>query len=92
MSTIEEIKKLAQELDNPKLAKQDPGMVIQVWQDGEITCQKCGELLWERTLHCFKTGHPKNKVEMPHKHTTTDSYAFVTREDANKISDMIFSL
>lgn len=37
---------------NPELAKKS-GMLIQIWQDGEITSQKCGELLHQRTLHCL---------------------------------------
>ena len=39
----------------PELAKQD-GMVYQVWEDGEVTLQKSGDLLWRRTLHCIRPG------------------------------------
>jgi len=48
------IKTLLYKENNPELAKQH-GMVKQLWNDGEITCQKSGELLWQRTLHQF---HP----------------------------------
>ena len=39
-------------LHDPNLEKQDGG-VVQIWQDGEITYQKSGDLLWQRSLHCF---------------------------------------
>lgn len=41
--------------NKPALAKVD-GMVYQVWQDGEITLQKSGDLLGQRTLHSIKQG------------------------------------
>jgi hypothetical protein len=37
---------------HPELA-QVSGHVLQVWHDGEVTTQKAGELLWQRTLHCL---------------------------------------
>lgn len=37
---------------HPEMAYQT-GMVYQVWEDGEITLQKSGDLLWERSLHCI---------------------------------------
>jgi hypothetical protein len=37
--------------NKPELAKVDCEMVWQVWGDGEVTLQKCGSLLWMRTLH-----------------------------------------
>lgn len=47
----------------PDLAKL-PGMVRQVWEDGEITCQKSGELLWQRTLHCLEPGDAAKAVPL----------------------------
>lgn len=32
------------------------GMVYQVWEDGEVTLQKGGSLLWQRNLHCIAPG------------------------------------
>lgn len=32
------------------------GMVYQVWEDGEVTLQKGGELLWQRNLHVIYFG------------------------------------
>jgi len=34
----------------------DGGMVYQVFEDGEITLQKGGSLMWQRTLHCVVPG------------------------------------
>jgi hypothetical protein len=45
---------------------QKPGMVCQLWEDGEVTLQKSGELLWQRNLHCIAPGHPVHRVvQMP---------------------------
>ncbi len=35
-------------------------MVYQVWEDGEITLQKAGDLLWCRNLHCIVPGTSKS--------------------------------
>jgi len=37
----------------PELAQQE-GHVWQVWEDGEVTLQKSGPLLWQRLLHTIK--------------------------------------
>ena len=84
--TREEIETMAHGADDPTLA-QDPGMVTQVWQDGEVTCQKCGDLLWQRTLHCFESAVPGAAalgLKFPHAHGK-NSYAFVTADDARRI-------
>ena len=52
----------------PELAKEN-GMVYQVWEDGEVTLQKSGDLLWQRNLHLIKSGcaakaiHPSKMPE-----------------------------
>lgn len=51
----EGVKLAIAEHNNPELAK-EPGMVYQVWEDGEITLQKSGELLGQRSLHCITPG------------------------------------
>jgi hypothetical protein len=33
-------------------------MVYEVWEDGEITLTKGGELYRQRTLHCIEPGNP----------------------------------
>jgi hypothetical protein len=83
----------AHQVDNPELAKQH-GMVTQVWNDGEITYQKSGDLLWQRTLHMDCPAIPGAEalgLEFPHKHGS-NSYAFVTSHDAHKVRAAIWSL
>jgi hypothetical protein len=46
----EELRAVLEAQHKPELAKCE-GMVWQVWDDGEVTLQKSGELLWQRTLH-----------------------------------------
>lgn len=58
MRTEAEIKAIADQvnaLNNDDAPKQE-GMVYQVWEDGEITLQKSGSLLWRRSLHCIVPG------------------------------------
>jgi hypothetical protein len=81
---------------NPALAKQ-PGMVYQVWEDGEITLQKSGTLLWQRTLHSIVPGlhvkvPPTLMPEQSGKAHEMHGYAFVTEDDAKIIRDMIENL
>lgn len=45
----------------PALAEEDD-MVYQVWEDGEITLQKSGSLLWQRTLHTTAMGMPSKAI------------------------------
>jgi hypothetical protein len=76
--------------NKPELAEQT-GMVYQVWEDGEITLQKSGSLLWQRSLHCIKYGTPDKKVELLYPDKHGHSYLFVTEQDANRISAAIFN-
>ena len=73
---------------NDSLSEQ-VGMVYQIWDDGEITLQKSGDLLWQRSIHCM---NPAIKViegiNFPHKHGK-HSYAFVDRDDAESIRELI---
>lgn len=39
---------------NRPQVKDKPGMARQIWEDGELTLQKSGDLLWLRTLHCIE--------------------------------------
>jgi len=49
----ESIQKTILKNSKPLLAEEN-GHVYQVWDDGEITLQKSGDLLWERNLHCMQ--------------------------------------
>lgn len=53
--TLQELRQLMITYNSPEVSKL-PGMVYQVWEDGEITLQKSGDLLWMRTLHCMNSG------------------------------------
>ena len=57
-----------------------PGMVYQIWEDGEITLQKSGNLLWRRSLHSIIPGKPGVNIPMPVK-TEKHSYACVASSD-----------
>lgn len=74
-----------------ELAKQD-GMVYQVWQDGEITLQKSGDLLWQRNLHCIEmgiNGFEVKGVEWPHT-TNGNKFIFTDEAGAKAVRAIIF--
>jgi len=79
------LQEMIDKMSNEALSKQI-GMVYQIWDDGEITLQKCGDLLWQRTLHCMRPQLCKTFTELnfPNK-SGSHSYAFVSREDAESI-------
>ena len=82
---VTEIQKLVQIHNRPDLANQH-GMVYQIWDDGEITLQKSGDLLWQRNLH--QTMWPLSKKlperTLPGK-LEGHEYMFTTREGAEAI-------
>jgi len=87
--TREQVRKVIAKVSNPDLAK-SPDMVYQVWEDGEITLQKCGELLWQRTLHMMEAGFRDRKVPLEWMTSNGDhAYIFCTHEDAMTVRDMI---
>lgn len=91
--TKEEIEELVRELDDPELTK-IPGHVAMIWQDGEYTSQKAGELLWQRTLHCFEIAIPgaaELKMVFPHAHGE-NSFAWVTPKNAYRVRAAIREL
>lgn len=86
----EDFVKLTRDLHQSELAKR-PGNVYQIWEDGEITIQKSGDLLWERTLHPIISGIAGLSLPMPmqfHAH----SYAFVSTTSAVRIGRGIVNL
>lgn len=80
-----DVEKLARKYDNPALAKES-GHVYQLWQDGEITLQKSGDLLWQRNLHTMvsASGRLKKNYEFPHK-LGNNSYIFCTDDHAYEL-------
>ena len=82
-------------LDRPA-AKQDP-MVYRVWEDGEITLEKGGDLFGQRTLHCVSMGRSTLALaptEMPYQNfPKTHGYLFAAnKEDAERAQRWIFDL
>lgn len=92
--TKDEVIKLIASKHNLEASKKH-GMVYQVWEDGEITLQKSGDLLWRRTLHCIAYGftdHNLQPNEMPVSEKKR-GYAFVdSKEDADECRKAIESL
>jgi hypothetical protein len=70
----------------PHLAA-EPGMVKQVWEDGEVTLQKSGDLLWQRSLHMIEAGFStKLDIDLfPHKTSNGHGYIFTDDEGAAAI-------
>jgi|SRR5947207_12400952 len=76
MMTFNELKQAIATKNKFELSEQ-PGMVYQIWEDGEITLQKSGPLLWGRTLHCIVPGDiPLTKELMPIEERL-HGYAFI---------------
>jgi len=74
---------------HPEMAEQT-GSVYQVWDDGEITLQKSGELLWQRTLHCIKWGldYTDKECKWPSSYNG-HGYIFTDREGAEAIGEAL---
>lgn len=70
------------------------GHVYQVWEDGEITLQKSGDLLWQRGLHSIRPGDMNSSVEIslfPHT-TSGHGYIFTDEKGARIVQNAIFEL
>lgn len=88
------LEELIQHHSKPELAKLH-GMVYQVWEDGEITLQKSGDLLWHRSLHCIAPGITAKAVSVdlfPH-HTGAreHGYIFTDQQGAEAVRIAILS-
>ena len=82
------LKQMIHEAHNPKLVEE--AYVTKVWEDGEITQEKGGELYGARTLHCLAMGFADGiPVEMMPKQNTKHGFAIVTSADAEKIREEI---
>lgn len=95
----ENVAALIEKHNKPELAKEG-GMVWQVWQDGEMTLQKSGDLLWQRTLHTIASGREDKMVdpEMFPDHLSAPGCAwgrhgfiFTDEEGANAVRDAILA-
>lgn len=96
MTTYSEVLAAVVALNRPEA--KNAAMVYQVFEDGEITLQKGGDLLWQRTLHCVATGKPHGVIlhvaSMPNQMCSAPhGYIFCKdRDDAEKARALIFSL
>ena len=52
---VAKVQELVNRHSHPELASEE-GMVTQVWADGEVTSQKSGSLLGQRSLHTIEQG------------------------------------
>lgn len=91
--TISTVISMIQKAHNPELAKQE-GMVYQLWQDGELTVTKSGELLGLRNLHMIEAGFIR-KPEMYSKwmHVMVpdgeNAFIYCAKEDAYAIREVM---
>ena len=87
---MEAIKALIAKHNHPEMAK-DP-ITYQVWEDGEITLQKGGDLLWQRKLHLMLYGAPEKAVPVelfPRQQSNGHGYLHTSKEGAKEISAAI---
>lgn len=78
------VQALVELYDNPELEKQ-AGMLAQLWDDGEVTLQKSGDLLWQRTLHTTHGAIPNCMwSHMPHSYGDF-GYAAMECSDAQAV-------
>jgi len=90
IQNYEDFVDLARDVHRPELAKQT-GQVYQIWEDGEITVQESGELLWQNPMRQVIEGLPGLSLELPvrfHAH----EYAFVSATDAVKLGRAVVKI
>lgn len=90
IQNYEDFVELARGVHRPELAKQT-GQVYQIWEDGEITVQESGDLLWQNPMKQVVEGVPGLSLELPvnfHAH----EYAFVSASDAVKLGRAIVKI
>ena len=86
---LHELKKIILSHNKPELAEQT-GMVYQVWDDGEITLQKSGPLLWNRHLHQMNPPLESYKSidEWPDK-LKDNGFIFTDRSGAEAVRELL---
>jgi len=75
--TQSQIEATIKELHRPELAQLEFDLVYQVWEDGSITLQKCGELLWHRYLLCVQPGDPQKAIPIDYFPCTHNGHGFI---------------
>lgn len=90
IQNYEDFVELARGVHRPELAKRE-GQVYQIWEDGEITVQESGDLLWQNEIHQVVGGISNLSLPMPvifHAHC----YAFVSATDAVKMGRAVIAV
>jgi len=80
MATEQQIIELIVKHNKPELSREH-GMVYQVWEDGEITLQKCGDLLWQRSLHSIWPGIEAASVPLDWFPNQTSNHAYIFTDE-----------
>ena len=90
--TSVELQSLITQHSKPELA-QRVGHVYQVWQDGEVTLQKSGDLLWRRNLHMIWPGFSgfDSGCDWPHSFGPS-KYIFTDETGAKEIHRAIAAM
>lgn len=73
------------------VVKEEHGMIYQVWEDGEVTLQKCGPLLWQRNLHMISPGNPSIDIS-EHLPNKDSKHAWVWCEGHKEVNDILAEL
>lgn len=68
-------------------------MVYSVWEDGEITLEKGGNLFGQRNLHCIAFGNPSKALpfqEFPEQNSQHGRIFVIDHETALKAQAIVF--
>ena len=86
---IDMLRQRLKSINNDELAQQ-PGMVYQVWNDGEITLTKSGRLLGQRGLHMIRPGMELaiDPTLFPHQ-STKYGFCYTTEGGCNLVRTLI---
>lgn len=96
--TWEEAQELRKQVEAIAAAENDQRLaaehhVCKLWEDGEITGEKGGELLGKRTMHRLEVPVLKSQILMPEAaHGTYHSFAFLTSKRAREIRGMMLQI
>ena len=91
--TSTELQLLIDQHSDDSQAEVEGGHVYQVWQDGEVTLQKCGSLLGQRNLHMIYPGFAGFDAGCvwPHKQGN-NKFIYTTESGAKAIHRAIASM
>ena len=85
---IQEISLDAKLVGSDDFYKEHGGMVYTVFSDGEVSLQKAGSLLWQRSLHLIIPGHPTAKLPADWFPNTINGHPFVFCSEHKQALDL----